>query len=266
MLDVHPAHHAASTWRDFFIHIATIALGLLLAIALEQTVEAVHHHREREELIAAMRAEAQSNQPVFERTISLQIALLSRGLGIVEALTQATPHNGMVDVALPTYQAIPPFTNPDRATWTIARTNGKAALLPDNLAETYNRLDFEADRYQEASAALSAPAHTLQANTIRLGIGTSFNHVTRLHLSVTDRDALVQALAQGSAARIAAISRMAIWQGANNAVADGVQSREAMEPYMDRSQDALIQAEAKPLALIAPSNSPTSHAAQEPKQ
>ena len=25
MLDVHPAHHAASTWRDFFIHIATIA-------------------------------------------------------------------------------------------------------------------------------------------------------------------------------------------------------------------------------------------------
>jgi hypothetical protein len=25
MLDVHPAHHAASTWRDFFIHIATIS-------------------------------------------------------------------------------------------------------------------------------------------------------------------------------------------------------------------------------------------------
>jgi hypothetical protein len=24
MLDVHPAHHPASTWRDFFIHIITI--------------------------------------------------------------------------------------------------------------------------------------------------------------------------------------------------------------------------------------------------
>jgi hypothetical protein len=22
MLDIHPAHHAATTWRDFFIHIA----------------------------------------------------------------------------------------------------------------------------------------------------------------------------------------------------------------------------------------------------
>ena len=24
MLDVHPPHHPASTWRDFFIHIITI--------------------------------------------------------------------------------------------------------------------------------------------------------------------------------------------------------------------------------------------------
>lgn len=39
MLDVHPAHHAASTWRDFFIHIVTIVIGLLIAIGLEQTVE-----------------------------------------------------------------------------------------------------------------------------------------------------------------------------------------------------------------------------------
>jgi hypothetical protein len=38
MLDVHPAHHAASTWRDFFIHIATIVLGLLIAISFEQLV------------------------------------------------------------------------------------------------------------------------------------------------------------------------------------------------------------------------------------
>ena len=26
MLDVHPAHHAATTWKDFFIHIATAAI------------------------------------------------------------------------------------------------------------------------------------------------------------------------------------------------------------------------------------------------
>ncbi|MGH8335618.1 MAG: hypothetical protein ACRETL_02060 [Gammaproteobacteria bacterium] len=42
MLDVHPPHEAARTWTDFFIHIATIVVGLLIAIGLEQAVERIH--------------------------------------------------------------------------------------------------------------------------------------------------------------------------------------------------------------------------------
>jgi hypothetical protein len=34
MLDVHPAPHAAHTLKEFFIHIATIVLGLLIAVGL----------------------------------------------------------------------------------------------------------------------------------------------------------------------------------------------------------------------------------------
>jgi hypothetical protein len=52
MLDVHPPHAAIHGWRDFFIHIATITIGLLIAIGLEQTVEYVHH---REQLSDARR-------------------------------------------------------------------------------------------------------------------------------------------------------------------------------------------------------------------
>jgi hypothetical protein len=32
MLDIHPPHHAASTWRDFFVHIAAIVIGLLSSL------------------------------------------------------------------------------------------------------------------------------------------------------------------------------------------------------------------------------------------
>ncbi|MBW4040411.1 MAG: hypothetical protein HIU91_16445, partial [Acidobacteria bacterium] len=42
MLDVHPPHQAAHTRKDFFIHIATICVGLLIAIGLEQSVEWLH--------------------------------------------------------------------------------------------------------------------------------------------------------------------------------------------------------------------------------
>ena len=57
MLDVHPPHHATHTWRDFFIHIATICVGLLIAIALEQTVEHIHRQHEATELRDSLAAE-----------------------------------------------------------------------------------------------------------------------------------------------------------------------------------------------------------------
>ena len=60
MLDVHPAHHAASSWKEFFIHIATIVLGLLIAVGLEQTVEYFHH---RHELAEVRESYAASTKP-----------------------------------------------------------------------------------------------------------------------------------------------------------------------------------------------------------
>ena len=49
MLDVHAPHEVVHTWKDFFIHIATIAIGLLIAIGLEQTVEFFHHRHQLRE-------------------------------------------------------------------------------------------------------------------------------------------------------------------------------------------------------------------------
>jgi hypothetical protein len=65
MLDVHPAHHAAQSWRDFFIHIATIVIGLLIAVGLEQTVEYIHHRRLVAETREALRVEEEQNQRRF---------------------------------------------------------------------------------------------------------------------------------------------------------------------------------------------------------
>jgi hypothetical protein len=60
MLDVHPPEHAAHTRRDFFIHIATIVVGLLIAIGLEQTVEYFHHRHQIHELREALAEEREN--------------------------------------------------------------------------------------------------------------------------------------------------------------------------------------------------------------
>jgi len=62
MLDVHPPHHPAHTWKDFLIHIATIVVGLLIAVGLEQGVEAIHHHHELQKAREELRDEVQSNR------------------------------------------------------------------------------------------------------------------------------------------------------------------------------------------------------------
>jgi hypothetical protein len=94
MLDVHPAHHAASTWRDFFIHIATIVLGLLIAVGLEQTVEYFHHRHLASEAREQLRSERETDETSNEvniYTTERHERDLRRDLAILHAVKAHAP-------------------------------------------------------------------------------------------------------------------------------------------------------------------------------
>ena len=61
MLDVHPPHSAVHGWRDFFIHIATITIGLVIALGLEGAVTTMEHRALVREARENIRLEIQSN-------------------------------------------------------------------------------------------------------------------------------------------------------------------------------------------------------------
>ena len=69
MLDVHPPHNPTHTWRDFFIHIATIVVGLLIAVGLEQIVEHIHQHYELRELRESLDRERDANKRAIQQDI-----------------------------------------------------------------------------------------------------------------------------------------------------------------------------------------------------
>jgi len=60
-MDVHAPHAPLHTWKDFWIHLGTITIGLLIAIGLEQSVEWMHHLHQRHVLEADLREEARKN-------------------------------------------------------------------------------------------------------------------------------------------------------------------------------------------------------------
>jgi hypothetical protein len=47
MLEPHSPHETIQTWRGFLVHIVIIVIGLIIAVALEQTVEFFHHRHQR---------------------------------------------------------------------------------------------------------------------------------------------------------------------------------------------------------------------------
>ena len=51
VFDVHMPHET-HTWKDFWIHLGTITVGLLIAIGLEQGVEKLHHLEQGRQLTA----------------------------------------------------------------------------------------------------------------------------------------------------------------------------------------------------------------------
>jgi hypothetical protein len=62
VLDVHPPHEPIHGWRDFFLHLATITIGLLIALGLEGCVEWMHHRHLVHEAQAALRDEISGNE------------------------------------------------------------------------------------------------------------------------------------------------------------------------------------------------------------
>jgi len=71
MIDVHAPHGGLHTWKDFWIHLGTIALGLLIALGLEQTAEWVHHLHQRHQLEEDLRTEGEYNHRHAENNIAI---------------------------------------------------------------------------------------------------------------------------------------------------------------------------------------------------
>jgi hypothetical protein len=61
-VDVHPPHKAIESWRDFFIHLITITIGLLIALGLEGTVAWAHHRHLASEAREGIHREIEDNR------------------------------------------------------------------------------------------------------------------------------------------------------------------------------------------------------------
>ena len=94
MLDVHAPHETIGSWRTFFIHLATIVIGLLIAVGLEQTVEYFHHRQQVAEIRRSLADERRINEVIFTSACKEFRRYAPVLLGSLQTLTYLRTHPG----------------------------------------------------------------------------------------------------------------------------------------------------------------------------
>ena len=236
MIDIHPPQHGSITRRDFFVHLFIVVLGILIAIGLEQTVEFLHHRHERQALIEGFRHECAENLKVFDFDLDIIHGESAWERASLAVLRDAQPHDGYITVTMPPAPTNNNLQAPSRSVWSVAKTSGKVDLLPENLAEVFDRVDTDGAHWNDVVQPASTAFQRVKSFGERTG--SPLNTGASIRLTLAQRDDAIALfddhMVQFEQERL----WIAWWRGASISVLRGVQSRADMTEYIKRSNDA----------------------------
>ena len=148
MLDVHPPTEPVHSWRDFLIHLATITIGLLIALSLEGCVEWRHHRSLAHEAQASLQIEIEANARELQRAIkdiheeqqvlTEDVAILKKIIDNPKVPNQGTPH---ILFKLPSF---------DDVSWETATATGALSYIPYEQAHVYSDIYKQQDEVDVA--------------------------------------------------------------------------------------------------------------------
>jgi hypothetical protein len=196
MLDVHPPHQTVHTWKDVFIHIAIIAVGLLIAIGLEQTVEFFHHRHQRHVLLDAIRRECEDNVQILNTHLDVNIPNMLWYRRVLAEVRSAPVVDGNVEIVVPAKDPAAPqrvMFAPERDVAPAARAAGELSLLTEEEAQAFSVLDFQAEEDQKEVDLIRAASARL--TRWEFETGQKIVPGAKLNITADQRKDLAEALA-----------------------------------------------------------------------
>ena len=141
MIEIHSPHEPVHSWKDAFIHIAIIVVGLVIAVGLEQTVEFVHHRFQVAETRRALLIERRVNINHFAmqtEEFHRFVPKLETDLAIFQFL-KAHPHAppDQWPGKISRYHMMSRYID---AAWKTAQENNVLALMPDQEVQQDDQL------------------------------------------------------------------------------------------------------------------------------
>jgi hypothetical protein len=140
---VHAPHGEVGGWRGFATHVAVIAVGLLLALGLEQCVEYVHHEFQRATIESQMRETFQANLRRAESDIRVMDGYRAFLIELQNAVSSRIG-GGSDQAPSPSDSRNNPFAPPPNlGSYEALKANGSIGLLDLNRIRLYDRIEFQ---------------------------------------------------------------------------------------------------------------------------
>jgi hypothetical protein len=185
MLDVHAPHESTHSWKDFLIHVATICVGLLIAIGLEQTVEYFHRrhllHTAENNLHIELH-DNRANLDIDRRRLDVSMQQIQ---GEISQLTALKEHKTAPD----RFRIQWNWDAMQAAAWDTARDTGALSLMSYDDARAYDTLYHQQELVNEQASVYIRDAYRA-AEPLQAG------KRSLLALAPEEIDAMVSALRQ----------------------------------------------------------------------
>ena len=138
MIEVHPPSEPVHGWRDFLIHLATITIGLLIALSLEGCVQFWHHrslvHEAEESLQIEIKANAQELQGALD-DVRKEQEVLRQDLAVMKKIIANPKETNREDLTI--NFRIRTFAN---VSWRTTQSTGALSYMPYERAKEYSKL------------------------------------------------------------------------------------------------------------------------------
>lgn len=193
-MEVHTPKAAPQSWRAFLREYFVIVIGVLTALAAEQSVGWLHRYQMRRHLEQDLLEEMRVNDATLRddlNTLSAWSDWAFQEAQLIQSAVQANNAASLRGDELKRPAGF--FSLPNDSVWQHAKESGAAALLPREEAEAYTTLFRVGDRLAESSA--STRAATSDLNILRTKLARSrYGSPDLLQLNATDLDELASAL------------------------------------------------------------------------
>lgn len=231
-MEVHPPHAPLHNWKDFWIHLGTITIGLLIAISLEQSVELVHHMHQRAQLEDDLHAEGVRNLDLVAENVQIFEAWRAYMMAVRHTVDSTSQSGGKTIIPYPIQPKIPTPAAPSDAVWATARESTLIELLPRQRAEIFARLYRQHELAIKESDVLATARFEVVAFEDRFSDERVRKRPDLSLLTLDEQKEYSVLLTRFLAAWESYVSRLKTFAAATRAVLDGADTEQDMRRRM----------------------------------